>query len=101
LLRQTGVGPAGEDHQVLLRGALDAGHAWPPSAPEPVCRESAPSVPVAPVPSPAARAASAASAVRVPARLRATQPSTLRCRARETAICPGSTSPVSADPAPV
>ena len=52
--------------------------------------------------SPTCRASSAASAARavfVPARLRATQPGTLRCRLRPTASSPTPTSPVIVEPA--
>src|SRR6185312_9934626 len=77
LVSKLGVRPPGEEHEVLLVRAFEAAHDG----------------------SFCSSAASAARAVLVSARLRATQPGTLRCRLRLTASSPGPTLPVIVEPA--
>ena len=95
--------PAREQHQVLVVGLLEAGH-WS-SLPRDLLvleRRGSRSVDLDARSSPSWRwssAASAARAVLVPARFRATQPGTLRCRPRATASSPIPTSPVIVEPA--
>ncbi len=86
LLRQLGMGPAGEEHQVLL--VVDPiGHwFWPSFWRSWSC---------------CCCALDAASAAGVPARFRWTHPSILRCGVPDTASAPGGTSRRSTVPAPV
>ena len=98
---QLGVGPAREQHQVLDVGLLEPRHRSSPPADLLIVERRCPVVDLLAV-SPTwrwSRAASAARAVLVPARLRATQPGTLRCRPRLTASSPGPTSEVIVEPA--